>query len=56
MRQSGKCIKCGSTGIVPSARVMDRTQANELDLRLRVAANPASLLDAWRRPQESPKG
>ena len=44
MPQSATCVKCGSTDIVLSARVMDRTQYGEFDLRVRVDADPDALL------------
>ena len=44
MPQSATCVKCGSTDIVLNARVMDRTQYGEYDLRVRVDADPNALL------------
>jgi len=45
MRQTGKCIKCGSTEIVEGARVIDESrQGFEEDQRLRVDADPHAAL------------
>ena len=40
MPETARCIKCGSSDIVLRARVMDRAQYGEYDLRVRVDADP----------------
>jgi predicted nucleic-acid-binding Zn-ribbon protein len=40
MPLSAACVKCGSTEIALGARVMDRTQYGEDDLRIRVDGDP----------------
>lgn len=39
-----KCAKCGSSAIVQRVLVMDRTDAGEVQLQLRVDANPSAMV------------
>ena len=46
-----QCAKCGSEGLFP-ARVTERDEGRDFDLKLRVDANPHALMfkEAWRSP------
>jgi predicted nucleic-acid-binding Zn-ribbon protein len=39
-----KCAKCGSSTIAQRAMAVDRTDAGELDLQLRVDAKPSAMI------------
>ena len=44
MKQSGKCVKCGSRDIVPDAKVIDRGHGNaQLELSVATFRKPEAL-------------
>lgn len=46
MRTDKKCVKCDSTNVIPSARVVDRGELNStsMNLHIGVARKPEALL------------
>jgi len=44
MSRVDKCAKCGSSAVAQRAMAVDRTDAGELDLQLRVDAKPSAIL------------
>ena len=46
---SDTCPNCGSTEIIPNARVIDHEEGYELDLNVEVYEHPEAKLDSGRR-------